>query len=593
LLFHLSFNIYYFTIEKGYFIYHLTFIILPLKKAISFIIYHLSFIIFICGCANRVAPTGGDKDTLSPLVINSFPKNLSKQFKGNIIILEFDEWVKEKELSKNLLITPPIKDYTYSFKKNRLTISLKEPLKENATYNINFRQGIVDITEGNIAFQDTTKLSPPHLAFSTGEILDSAKISGKIKYLFTNKPAKDAIIGLYPSNDTLIPQKHPPYYYALADENGAFYIQNIKSDNYRLYAWADKNSNQTYEEPEQIGFLEEMVDLKTKNKMDSIKFFLAKEDHTKPEINKQFNVNKSYSVEYNEGLTEILFAQNDKFAHNLNADKKTIQLFNQFAIKDTIITYITVKDSVGNQKKDTLKFAFDNEKEKENKKERKENPKKKNNNKQKTSKYTWLPKAESPTNGIENDAEILINFDKPVLSFDSTRLYIRLDKDTLKKYNIASLGTWNEYKDQLKLKITKGRLLNFKENIHLFADSVAFVSIEKDTSQKFNQTFTRKNPANFASISGKVNTKEKNYIIQLLDASGKVLKEAQNTKKFEFNFLSAGTYQMRVIIDTNQNGKWDGSDVKNFKPAEKMLFLNLQNGGKLKERWEMSYDAEF
>ncbi len=569
-----------------------------MKKAVLFTIYHLPFtIIFFWSCANRVAPTGGDKDTLSPIVINSFPKNLSKQFKGNIIILEFSEWIKEKELSKNLLITPPIKDYTYSFKKNRLTLSLKEPLKENATYNINFRQGITDITEGNIAFQDTTKLNPPHLAFSTGEILDSAKISGKVKFLFNDKPAKDAIIGLYPVNDTLIPQKHPPYYYALADENGVFYIQNIKADNYRLYAWEDKNSNQTYEEPERIGFLEEIVDLKTKDKIDSIKFFLAKEDHTKPEISKQFNVAKSYSVEYSEGLTEVLFSEKDKFAYNLNPDKKTVQLFNQFAIKDTIITYITVKDSVGNVKKDTLKFAFDNEKDKKEKdkenKERKENQKKKGNNKQKGSKYTWLPKAESPTNGIETEAEILINFDKPVLSFDSTRLYIRLDKDTLKKYNISSLGNWNEYKDQFKLKITKGRLMNFKENIHLFADSVAFVSVEKDTSQKFNQTFTRKNSANYASISGKVNTKEKNYIIQLLDAGGKVLKEAQNTKKFEFNFLGAGTYQMRVIIDQNQNGKWDGSDVKNFKPAEKMFFLNLQNGGKLKERWEMSYDAEF
>lgn len=554
--------------------------------------------IFSGGCANRMAPTGGDKDTLNPYITTSFPKNLSKQFKGNIIILEFNEWVKEKELSKNLLITPPLKDYSYTFKKNRLTLSLKEPLKENTTYNINFRQGIVDITEGNLAYQDTTKLSFPRLAFSTGEVLDSAKISGKVKYLLTNKPAKDAIIGLYPANDTLIPQKHPPYYYALADENGVFSIQNIKADKYRLYAWDDKNTNQTYQEPEQIGFLPEILDLQTKNQVDSINFSLSKEDHTAPEINKQYNLNKGYSVEYSEGLTEISFLEKENqkinFAYNLNPDKKTIQFFNQFAVKDTIIAYISVKDSTGNLKKDTLKFAFSTEKSKdEERKERKENNNKKKGNKNKAPKYTWLPKVESPTNGIENELEFVINFDKPVAYMDTARIYIRMDKDTLRKYYINTFGEWNSYKDQYKVKITKSRLINFKESINVIADSVAFVSIEKDTSQKFTQTLSRKNPANYASISGKVNTKEKSYIIQLLDAGNKVLKEIKNAKKFQFDFLGAGTYQMRVIIDENQNGKWDGSEVKDFKPAEKMFFLNLQNGGKLKERWEMSYDAEF
>ncbi len=542
-----------------------------------------------------MAPTGGEKDTLSPFVVNSFPKNLSKQFTGNIIILEFNEWIKEKELSKNLLITPPLKDYTYTFKKNRLTINLKEPLKANTTYNINFRQGITDITEGNTAFQDTTKLSPPRLAFSTGDILDSAKISGKIKFLFSNKPAKDAIIGLYPANDTLNPQKHPPYYYALADENGAFNIQNVKADKYRLYAWDDKNTSQTYQEPEQIGFLPDVLDLTDVKgntlKKDSIRFSLAKEDHTKPEISKQFNILKGYSVEYNEGLTKVGFVQKPDFAYNLNPDKKTIQFFNKNNLKDTIVTYLAVKDSVGNAKIDTVKFAFDTPKEKE-KNERKDS-KKKGNNKSKVSKYTWTPKVESPTNGIEREAEFVLNFDKPVEYFDSTRIYVYLDKDTIRKYYFSEVGVWNEFKDQYKVKITKGRLTNFKESIRIVADSVAFVSVEKDTSQKFTQTISRKNPANYASISGKVNTKEKSYIIQLLDGGGKVIKEVQNVKKFEFDFLNAGTYQMRVVIDDNQNGKWDGSDVKNFKPAEKIIFLDLQNGGKLKERWEMSYDAEF
>ena len=55
------------------------------------------FLFIVVGCAKRGSSTGGSKDTIAPVMKVSFPKNFSKNFKGNEIKLVFDENIKLKK----------------------------------------------------------------------------------------------------------------------------------------------------------------------------------------------------------------------------------------------------------------------------------------------------------------------------------------------------------------------------------------------------------------------------------------------------------------------------------------------------------------
>ena len=110
-------------------------------------------------CANRIAPTGGPKDSIPPTVTRSIPANQSLNYTGNVIVIEFNEWIKEKNFRQELLITPPTNEYTHKITKTRVEINFKNPLLENTTYSLNFRGGVIDITEGNIARNDTANVN--------------------------------------------------------------------------------------------------------------------------------------------------------------------------------------------------------------------------------------------------------------------------------------------------------------------------------------------------------------------------------------------------------------------------------------------------
>ena len=78
-----------------------------MQKSIKYLVILIA--IMVASCAKRGSITGGLKDTIAPVVIESFPKNYSKNFVGNVIKLNFDEYVKLKNVNKQLVVSPPMK----------------------------------------------------------------------------------------------------------------------------------------------------------------------------------------------------------------------------------------------------------------------------------------------------------------------------------------------------------------------------------------------------------------------------------------------------------------------------------------------------
>lgn len=554
------------------------------------------FTVFLLqNCANRVSPTGGPKDTLAPFIVRTIPLNQSVNYRGNTVVLEFDEWIKEKNLQRELLIIPKIKDYTFKITKTRLEIKIKDTLRENTTYSFNFRKGIADITESNIALKDTIKKESLKLAFSTGATIDTMSVNGKVLDFFTNKAVKETTIALYKIDDTLKINKHTPYYFTLTDEKGLFDIQNIQVGQYQIYAFADKNNDAIYQEPELIGFVEKPLSFAdSTSALSDISLKIASEDHKAPEILYQRTIAADFDVEFSEGLqsyqVEVLNPEQSKsIAFNLSTQEKdkgkVLKFYNLEAIADSIPLKITAIDSVGNQMTKETKIAFKIEKEKEDDK------RPRRNRTQTTSKpFNFEVKLPTGT-AFEKALRLDLVFEKPVKTFDFSKITYLADKDTLKRIQLIYADTTKDFQwNQAKSMLSINKKINFKEKMTLFIDSLAFVSIQNDTSKAFKSTYNIKNIDNFGSISGKIKTEQSHFVIQLVNESNQVIAESKNGKMYNFQYLPAGTYKLRVIIDRNQNGKWDSSDVLKNIPAEEILFFELPANGKLKEKWDIEGD---
>jgi hypothetical protein len=229
---------------------------------VSTIVYFLlfgflitAFILGGTGCAQIGSPTGGLKDTLAPKIVFANPAVYSVNFKTNKITLNFDEYINVVDINKNLLVSPyPKKTPAVTFKNKTITIKLKDSLKANTTYSLNFGNAVVDVHEGNI-YKNLTYV------FSTGPKIDSLMLTGNVILAETGSVDSNMLVLLYPGNadDTAV-QKLKPEYIAKMTRGGKFAFKNLPSGNFKIYALDDGNGSKTYDAlTEPFGFIDSTV----------------------------------------------------------------------------------------------------------------------------------------------------------------------------------------------------------------------------------------------------------------------------------------------------------------------------------------------
>ena len=152
-----------------------------LKNSFTYIL--LLLMLTVIGCAKRGSIDGGRKDTIAPILKMSFPENGTTNFKGNEIKLIFNEYIKLKDLNKQLIISPPMKrnpEILPTTATKILTLKIKDTLLPNTTYSFNFGQSIEDNNEANPYKQFK-------FVFSTGQFIDSLKLNGVVKDAYNKK----------------------------------------------------------------------------------------------------------------------------------------------------------------------------------------------------------------------------------------------------------------------------------------------------------------------------------------------------------------------------------------------------------------------
>ena len=221
----------------------------------------ISFFLSFFSCATVKELQGGEKDKEPPKFLSSMPilgaTKVSEKIKK--IELFFDKKIILKDLKK-ITISPPIeKAFDFLPKKlatKKLTIKPLIPLKSDTSYIINFGESIQDNTEGN-------KLSFFKYVFSTGEEVDSLVVEGILKDAYEDDIPKNALVGLYRIEedqkefDEQRLFKEKPYYLTKASKEGDYKLENIKKGRYQLVAYtSNMKSNLIYDpKNEKLGFL--------------------------------------------------------------------------------------------------------------------------------------------------------------------------------------------------------------------------------------------------------------------------------------------------------------------------------------------------
>ena len=205
----------------------------------------LSLVLF--QCANRGTTDGGPKDETPPVIIKEEPANFSTNFTANEIRIYFDEYVKFKDIQKQLVISPPMDPEPeitpLSTASKYITIKIFDSLQPNTTYAFNFGESIIDNNEGNpFPFYK--------YVFSTGTYIDSLSVKGLVAEAFERETPEAVSVVLHEVDTTYtdsIVFKQKPKYISVTDSLSEFSIDNIKAGRYLLTALKEENTNYIYE----------------------------------------------------------------------------------------------------------------------------------------------------------------------------------------------------------------------------------------------------------------------------------------------------------------------------------------------------------
>jgi hypothetical protein len=233
------------------------------------------FIQFNTGCANIIPPTGGPKDSLAPVLIIALPKDSTLNFTGNKIVFTFDEYVLLDDKINDELVVSPNPDFMpiVEGKLKNVTVKLKDSLKPNTTYYINFGNAIKDVNEGN-------KLRHFTYVFSTGKELSSGTISGKVTLAETGETDSTLLVLLYTNLTDSAVKKNKPEFFTHLDSSGHFIFKYLPKDTFAIYVVPNDYSKRYDDSTKIFAFFDTTIDVN--NYKDSVQLFAYQQEKAKP-----------------------------------------------------------------------------------------------------------------------------------------------------------------------------------------------------------------------------------------------------------------------------------------------------------------------
>ncbi|WP_312991159.1 Ig-like domain-containing protein [Chryseobacterium flavum] len=493
-------------------------------------------------CARVGSPVGGPKDTLAPRFLSSNIDTTRINVKRDIheLRLDFDEYVTLKDINKNLIISPPIKNIKRILPSNIankfVLIQWTDTLQANTTYNFNFGNSIVDNNESN-------PLQYFNFAFSTGDKLDDLYISGEVKDALQIKQKSGSnenklVVGLYQAKDTMN-YKQKPYYITKVDDDGYYELNYLSPGKYKIIAFADENGNSVYDPgKEKIGFKKEIIEVEKSISGLNLKVYPSQ----KP-------LKYSEMKEIAGGVLMTFEGHPDEVkVQSLNDKLKDIKVTHRPKSDSVRIWFDAVKNDVGQTTTEKLMFSHNI-------------GAKKDSLYNVSLFYKYNPKNVMDINSNNGGGSLDPKADFKILSnyiidkIDPAKWVLKSDSLTTQEFT-AKISETNPYQIIVQSDFVTGK----KYQLTIPKETISSYYAKNAQSKRFD--FDVAKVEEFGSLEFTLfNAPVSSYWIQLLDSSEKVIYQ-KYTKgdKVKFDILKPEEYIVRILVDNNENKYWDEAD---------------------------------
>ena len=520
--------------------------LLFVKPILRFIFFSITVLI-LSNCARTGRPEGGPKDEDAPLFVTANPPYKTVNFDKKEIRLNFNEYIKLKDLNKQLIVSPPLKTPLFVSPQGSaskfLDLSILDTLKENSTYIINFGNAIEDNNEGN-------KLERFKYVFSTGSYIDSLTTSGEVKDAFLDAKLKNTNVLLYridsSFNDSIVFKTKPNYVTNTLDTTH-FNLSNLKKGKYLMIALKENVNDYLFNPKEdKIGFYKDTITLPQDSILENPILLFKELQPYRLRRGKEITKGK---IEFGfEGEAENLKVE---IISKTPKDFKSISKFEKD--KDTLNYWYTPIEA------DSLNFIVTN------------------NNfidtvtvKLRKKKIDSLLLKSTISNTLHLRDTFFIEGNNPITKIDTSKIVLT-DKDTL----AVSYSSFISKKEN-KIGLIFDKKPQEKYKLNVLPEAIFDIFEQKNDTLKYH--FSTKEIEDYGRITiDIVNQTSENIIIELLEGKDKdKLVErtfVTESTQLRFNNLEPKTYYFRAIIDTNKNNKWDTGNYLLKSQPEKIIYF--------------------
>ena len=585
------------------------------------------FLLVLASCARMGSPDGGWYDDTPPRVVSSSPANQGVNVKAKKVTINFSEYIKLDDPQNKVVISPPqLEMPEIKAAGDRIIVELKDSLKANTTYTVDFGDAISDNNEGN-------PLGNYTFSFSTGDHIDTLEVSGYCLNAKDLEPIKGLMVGLYSNFEDSLFHKEPMMRVSRTNGSGHFTIKGVAPGAYRCFALQDNDGDLVFGQKSEIiafnndsikpswkldarpdtiwldslhikdivpirytHFLPDDITLMCFQEPQTDRYLLKTERNTPERLGMYFTYGSDSlphlrGLNFDERNAFILEAsqKNDTLTYWLAdttlVNKDTLEIEATYLMTDTLGALVshtdtiafTAKTSYAKRMKAKQKEFEDWQKEQERKKKHKEP-------------YDSIMPAEplimkfSTNNLLDPNQRLYIETPQPLSSCDTTAIHVSVLADSV----------WNDYPHSFRqvgirrYEVVADWVMGQEYQVEI--DSAAFQSIYGLTTHPIKHKIKVRTEDEFSSLlmelSG-VNLKD-SIVVQLLDTGDKVVRHtlADADGLAEFPYLKPGNYYVRAYIDKNGNGQWDtGIYDQNLQPEPVYYFHEKVE---CRQKWEIN-----
>jgi uncharacterized protein (DUF2141 family) len=570
---------------------------------------------FAVSCANMASPNGGPYDEKPPVLLSSTPQLLQTNYVGKKIELTFDEIIQIEKPSENVIVTPPQKSLpVIRTAGKKIVIELQDTLQNDVTYTIDFTSSVSDNNEKN-------PIENFSFAFSTGNEIDSMAVSGTVLNAMDLEPMPGILVGLHKNLEDTAFTTTAFTRTSKTNDKGQFTIRNVAEGTYRIYALNDANRDYKFDQPgEDIAFYDSIIipsfvpatrqDTIWKDSLtvdtimvvdynrflpDSIVLRLFKEKFQRQYMLRPERTQQNlFTLKFNAPLDTLPVIElidnppsEEWYFQQIPDDPVSVNYWIKDSLiyqRDTLhlsITYLRTDSLMQLElKTDTVHLAARRQSATSQRRTR--------------AKDDQPPPIEflTPTFSISGVAEVYdtlsITFPEPILDLSKDIFTLELQEDTL--WNQVE---FNFVQDSVNvLRYYFERSWKYNEKYRLTVDSAQIYSIYGKWNDKIQSSFGFKSDDAYGHLFLEISDISSPAFVELLDANDAPLRKAtvKDGGALFINLLP-NKYYARLIVDTNENGKWDtGNYADKLHPEEvyySPVFYEIRANWKVDEPWNV------